>query len=217
MTEFHLHNGQHITETVFVEGEYSLDIVLPENASLELILILLPGCGADIGIAASLTGAGASLDISSATFAAAHDRFSIRTNVAHCAPGASSNQIFKNIAVGDSRVEFAGRIKVEEGSASTEAYQQCHSLLLSDSAVVTTCPELEIYADDVKCSHGATVGRINEDELFYMRSRGIGEQVAKSLLEKSFLFEVVDKIQDESLRAQVQTKFETAFEQYPGI
>ena len=95
---------------------------------------------------------------------------------------------------GYARVEFDGRIVVAPDAQKTEAYQTAQTLQLSDTAVVQTSPQLEIYADDVKCSHGATVGSLNEDEQFYMRSRGISLEEARRLQIISFLSPVTEDL-----------------------
>ena len=114
-------------------------------------------------------------------------------NVPHC----NSRQLFKGIAGGESRVDFYGKIIVAKDAQRTEAYQENHNLLLSEKAKVDTKPQLEIYADDVKCSHGATIGRLNEEEQFYMRSRGITLEDAKVLQMISFIAPVLEQIPEE--------------------
>ena len=105
----------------------------------------------------------------------------------HRAPGCVSRQLFNGIAGGSSHVTFEGRIIVAPDAQKTEAYQENHNIVLSDQAHAETMPQLEIYADDVKCSHGATVGRLDEEALFYMRTRGVPEKDAKVLQMLSFL------------------------------
>ena len=97
-------------------------------------------------------------------------------------------------------MDFYGKIVVAQDAQKTEAYQENHNILLSDDARVNTKPQLEIYADDVKCSHGATVGRLNEEEQFYMRSRGIPEQEARALQMISFLAPVLESVMDSQQR-----------------
>ena len=114
-----------------------------------------------------------------------------------------------------SRTGFYGRIVVDPDAQVTEAYQENHNLLLSDTARVDTQPQLEIYADDVKCSHGATIGKLNEDEQFYMRSRGIPENEAKVLQMVSFISSVLDILPEgdgrEKLAAYVEQAVRTSF------
>jgi Fe-S cluster assembly protein SufD len=125
--------------------------------------------------------------------------------VPHC----NSRQLFKGVAGGSSRVDFYGKIIVAQDAQRTEAYQENHNILLSDDARVDTKPQLEIYADDVKCSHGATIGRLNEEEQFYMRSRGITLEDAKVLQMISFLAPVLEAV-PESEREDVALQLESA-------
>ena len=102
----------------------------------------------------------------------------------------------KGIAGGKSKVRFDGRIIVAPDAQQIEAYQENHNIVLSEDARVETKPQLEIYADDVKCSHGATVGKLSEEEQFYMRSRGIPESEAKVLQMISFLSPVLSRLEE---------------------
>ena len=102
------------------------------------------------------------------------------------------------INAGEAKCGFFGKIVIAPDAQRTEAFQENHNILLSDTARVNTKPRLEIYADDVKCSHGATVGKLNEDEQFYMRSRGIPEDEAKVLQMISFVAPVLETILEEA-------------------
>lgn len=128
--------------------------------------------------------------------------------VAHNAPDCSSYQMYKGIADDSARANFNGHIVVRQDSQRTQAYQTNRNMALTDEAVVTTHPFLEIYADDVKCSHGATVGQLNEDAMFYLRSRGIGERTARMLLMYAFANEVTDKVTIDSLRERLANMVE---------
>jgi Fe-S cluster assembly protein SufD len=97
-----------------------------------------------------------------------------------------------------------GRIRVLPGAQKTSAYQQNSNLLLSEDAVIDTMPQLEIFADDVKCGHGGTVGQLDESALFYLRSRGLAPDLARSLLIYAFASEMVDLVRPEALRARVR-------------
>ena len=105
---------------------------------------------------------------------------------------------------------FYGKIVVAHGAQKTQAYQSNHNVVLTPSAKVDTKPQLEIYADDVKCSHGATVGSLNEDEQFYMRSRGIPEAEAKVLQMISYVAPLLDDIEDEEKKAELSARVEEA-------
>ena len=110
--------------------------------------------------------------------------------------------MFRGIVSGNARSVFDGKITVAPDAQKTEAYQTNRNLLLSDNASVEASPQLEIYADDVKCSHGATSGSLNEDEQFYMRSRGISLEQARRLQMISFLSPAMEDL-DDSVREQI--------------
>jgi Fe-S cluster assembly protein SufD len=114
--------------------------------------------------------------------------------VNHISPGCKSNQLFKGILDDEATGSFNGKILVQPGAQKTQAYQKNSNILLSHDARMNTKPHLEIYADDVKCSHGATVGQLNSDAMFYLRSRGISEKEARYLLMYAFANEIVSKI-----------------------
>jgi Fe-S cluster assembly protein SufD len=121
----------------------------------------------------------------------------------HKQPYCNSHQLYKGILDGNGRAVFNGKIFVREGAQKTDAMQTNKNLLLSPQARVDTKPQLEIYADDVKCAHGAAVGQIDQEELFYLATRGINPDLGKSLLTYGFAEEVIGKIGVESIRAQL--------------
>ncbi len=125
------------------------------------------------------------------------------TVVDNVKPNCFSNELYKGILDGHASGVFNGKIYVQPQAQKTNAYQSNKNVLLSDDASVNTKPQLEIYADDVKCSHGCTVGRLNEEGLFYLQSRGIPERVAKSLLLHAFAIDVLEHIRPEPIRDYV--------------
>jgi len=127
-----------------------------------------------------------------------------RTVVDHKLPNSYSNELYKGILDGFSTGVFNGKIYVRENAQKTNAFQQNNNILLSDKATIDTKPQLEIWADDVKCSHGATVGSLDEEPLFYLRSRGISEDKARSLLMFAFAADLLDRIKVEPLRKYVE-------------
>ena len=116
------------------------------------------------------------------------------TRVMHCTENSTSDQTFRTILSDNSKASFLGKIRVEESADGTNATMSSKSLLLSDNARANAKPELEILADDVKCSHGVTVGSFNPDQIFYLRSRGISEKNAKQLLTNAFSKIVIDSL-----------------------
>ncbi|MEN8194169.1 MAG: Fe-S cluster assembly protein SufD [Bacteroidota bacterium] len=122
------------------------------------------------------------------------------TFIDHAKPNCNSNELYKSILDDNSHGVFSGKILVDKDAQITNAYQSNKNILLSEDASIDTKPQLEIYADDVKCSHGATVGHLDETALFYILSRGIPEEKAKSMLITAFAEDVVSKVKIESLR-----------------
>jgi len=122
------------------------------------------------------------------------------TTVDHMDENSISNEHYKGIVEGGSRGVFNGKIYVRQKAQKTNAFQSNNNILLSDNAKVNTKPQLEIWADDVKCSHGCTVGQLDEDALFYLMSRGIPKKEATSILLSAFSSDITEKIEDESLR-----------------
>jgi Fe-S cluster assembly protein SufD len=161
----------------------------------------------------TLAGEGAEANIFGAYVCGSDEKVRMAVDMRHDVPHCNSRQLFKGIAGGVSKVDFYGKIIVAQDAQRTEAYQENHNILLSDGAKVDTKPQLEIYADDVKCSHGATIGRLNEEEQFYMRSRGITLEDAKVLQMISFIAPVLENIPDESAREELAAQFETSIRQ----
>jgi Fe-S cluster assembly protein SufD len=119
--------------------------------------------------------------------------------VEHAFPNCTSNELFKGILDDSSRAAFNGHVLVCEHASKTDAVQSNKNILLTDKAIVDSKPFLEIYNDDVKCSHGSTIGQLDETALFYIRSRGISERTAKTLLMYAFCDEVIQKIEIKAL------------------
>jgi Fe-S cluster assembly protein SufD len=120
--------------------------------------------------------------------------------VDHAKPHCYSNELYKGILGGKSTGVFNGKIFVKQDAQKTNAFQSNKNILLSKDATMNTKPQLEIYADDVKCSHGATVGQLDEEPLFYLRARGISEEKAKGLLVMAFAQDILDHIKIEPLK-----------------
>ena len=122
------------------------------------------------------------------------------TLIDHKKPNCYSNELYIGIMDGKSTGVFNGKVHVRKDAQKTNAYQSNKNILLTDDATINTKPQLEIYADDVKCSHGATTGQLDRESLFYLRSRGIGEEKARAMLMAAFTSEIIDKIKIEPLR-----------------
>lgn len=164
---------------------------------LSLTFVVLPGESRDLRIDVDLTGEGASADLKGLYLCDGDEQVSFTVRLHHRSGGCTSRQKFVGLAGGNARVRFDGTIFVAPDAQKTEAYQENHNILLSDTAEVQTHPQLEIYADDVQCSHGATTGRLDEGERFYMQSRGIPESEARVLQMISFLSPVTEALSPE--------------------
>ena len=127
------------------------------------------------------------------------------TNIEHLVPHTTSNQLVKGVVGGQAKGVFQGKIHIAPNAVKTEGYQLHKAMLLSDDAEIDVKPELEIFADDVKCSHGAACGQLDEEQLFYMRSRGIGENEAKQLLIDAYLNDVIAKVDDEKVKEWIKS------------
>lgn len=138
-------------------------------------------------------------------------KVSTYSRINHAVPHCISNELFKMSADGESRCAFTGRIIVRPGSVKTEAYQACRNLLAADTARIEARPELEIYNDDVKCSHGCAIGQLDETQVFYMRSRGIPEPQARLLLRQAFMADVIDLVDIPGLRDRLHLLVEKRF------
>lgn len=128
--------------------------------------------------------------------------------IEHAAPHCRSNQFYRSLLSGHSKGVFQGKVHVHQIAQKTDGYQLSNAIILSDKAEMYTKPELEIYADDVKCSHGATTGQLDEEPVFYLRSRGLTEAQARQLLLEAFIAEVIEKISNEQIATQIAEKAE---------
>lgn len=145
-------------------------------------------------------GRGCDCDISGLYIADNNQLIDNHLSIDHAKPNCTSNQLFKGIMNGTGHGVFNGKVFVREDAQQTNAYQSNKNLLLSDKAVIDTKPQLEIFADDVKCSHGATIGQLDKEPLFYLMSRGIPKEQAKGILTLAFANELLEKIEDEELK-----------------
>jgi Fe-S cluster assembly protein SufD len=128
------------------------------------------------------------------------------TLIDHAQPLCNSNELYKGVLTGSARAVFNGKIIVRRDAQKTNAFQQNKNILLSEDALVDTKPQLEIFADDVKCSHGATVGQLDEEALFYLRSRGIGKDAARSIMVAAFAEDVVKNIRHKHVVEYLEEK-----------
>jgi len=178
----------------------NFNICQARDSYLRMNIISLHGAKLENVINTRLEGEGAVCELNGVYMVDGKQEIRTTVNLNHLVPRCHSAQLFKGILDDESKAIFSGLINVAKDAQKTEAYQANHNLLLSRRAKVYAQPQLEIYADDVKCSHGATSGRLDELALFYMRSRGIGLDEAKLLQQLAFVYDVLEKINNESLR-----------------
>ncbi len=153
---------------------------------------------------ARLVGSGGAVHLNGAQLLSGRQVADFTSVVSHDAPGCASRQTVKNVLAGRSRGVFQSRIEVARVAQKTDGYQMNQALLLSPEAEIDSKPELEIFADDVKCSHGATVGELDAGQLFYLRARGIPEAEARSMLVRAFLAEALDLVAETEVRAALE-------------
>ncbi|HJT82481.1 MAG TPA: Fe-S cluster assembly protein SufD [Chthoniobacterales bacterium] len=158
-----------------------------------------------------LIGEGARSDLLAVSIAENDQEFDARTLQDHISPHTTSDLLYKNALDGRARSIFGGLIRVEPHAHFTDAYQKVRNLLLSDDAEADSMPGLEILADNVRCTHGATSGQVNEDELFYLRTRGIPTALAQRLIVSGFLNEVIRRLDHEAIAARLHELIEEKF------
>lgn len=178
-------------------------INIASGASLKMVFMTLHGGKIHNNLSVSLDGPKALCDLNGLYLTDGHQEVDNTISMVHNSPDCQSHQLFKGILDDSAVARFTGLINVVPGAQKTEAYQANHNLLLSNSAKVFSEPQLEIYADDVKCSHGATNGRLDEEGLFYMRSRGIPLKEARLLQQLAFAYAVLEKIDNDELRERM--------------
>ena len=162
----------------------------------------------------NLEGEDSECTLQSASFLNKSDHQEIKTKMNHIAPNCKSYQKVKNVLSSDGKGVYQGKIYVKDIAQKTNAYQLSKALLLSDSSEFNSKPELEIYADDVKCSHGATSGSVDEDSIYYLMTRGLSRKESVKLLIDGFLSEVVNMIKSNSVKEFVKSKLQGQIHEY---
>jgi len=223
----YLHNA--VTEAVVAEGATLTHIRLQdegqdafhvntmfaevaERGTYDAFVLTLGARVARTEIHARLIGPHGMVHLNGAQLLGGQQHGDITTVVAHDAPNCGSRQTIKNVLSDRSRGVFQGRIEVARVAQKTDGYQMNQALLLSPHAEIDCKPQLEIYADDVKCSHGATVGELDADQLFYLRSRGVPDAEARAILVRAFLAEAMDPIAHMEARALLERAIEQWWE-----
>jgi Fe-S cluster assembly protein SufD len=190
-----------------------LAITLAAGARLDLNIINSGGAYGRVALDVTLHQ-GAHFELGGVIIARGEQVLEIITTVRHAGPGASSNQIVRCVAGGTATATYLGKVAVARAGQKTDAAQSFKALLLDRGATANAKPELEIFADDVKCAHGATVGELDKTALFYLESRGLPPATARALLTRAFLSDALASIADDAAReaaeAQVTALLEAA-------
>jgi len=206
VTDIHLAPGAHITHTqIHAESPGSNQIgsthvALSRDSRYSSFVFTAGGKLCRKNLTAMINGEGAEVILDGLYTASAGQHMDHHTTVDHRVPHATSNQLYKGVLLDKARAVFNGKVFVRRDAQQTAAFQSNKNLLLGRDSEVDTKPQLEIDANDVKCSHGATVARLNPDEVFYLQSRGIDRKDSESMLCYAFANEVLERIPDEVLR-----------------
>lgn len=158
-------------------------------------------------------GEGCQTEVYALAFLHGEEKVTTETHVLHAVGGGRSNQLVKFVLDDNARGRFIGDLKIAQDAQQTEAHQTNRNLLLSDTAEMRTQPQLEIYADDVKATHGASTGQLDESALFYMQQRGIDPKKARQLLVNAFMKEVLNKISDETIKENLLNAIDSVIEE----
>ncbi|KAA0997856.1 Fe-S cluster assembly protein SufD [Paraburkholderia panacisoli] len=156
------------------------------------------------GIGTSLNAENAQATLNGLYIAGGRQHVDHHTRIDHAEPHGTSREYYRGVLDGAARGVFNGRVIVHRDAQKTDTHQANYNLLLSRDAEIDTKPQLEIYADDVKCTHGATVGQLDENQLFYLRARGVEERTARALLTYAFARDIVERVRIESLRGRLE-------------
>ncbi|GEM_PF-1697076 len=201
--EINVKAGAHVKHYRLHEGtDNALSVRIGENAVYELVTLHL-GNG-DLTMSFDLAGEGANCRSDVVYVLSGDEKSVIASDIRHGADKTVSAQLVKGAVGGRGHAAFQGGILIPYDKKEIDGAQQHRALLLSRDATIEAVPRLEIYADDVKCAHGSAIGTLNQDQLYYMRTRGIDENDARALLTTAFLNEVLDGIKDESVRAEFE-------------
>jgi Fe-S cluster assembly protein SufD len=182
-----------------------LTVLLAAEARMTLHLILSGGSYGRIAVDVTLER-GAHFELGGVIIASGEQALEIVTTVRHAGPGASSNQVVRCVAGGTASATYLGKVAVTRAGQQTDAAQSFKALLLERGATANAKPELEIFADDVKCAHGATVGELDKTALFYLESRGLPPTMARGLLTRAFLSDALASIADDAAREDAESQ-----------
>lgn len=206
-----LHEGADVTWIILQQqaGQDThlgqMRVELGENAKLSIFIVNAGGKLVRQEVHVKVAGEGSDFKLRAINLLGGDSHTDITMTLAHNVPHTTSSQIIRNVVFDRAKGVFQGQICVAPIAQKTDARMACNTLLLSDEAEFSTKPELEIFADDVQCGHGATVADIDHTQLFYLQARGIGESTARGLLVKGFVAEIVEELENEALVEALET------------
>ena len=205
MSKITIHTGETF-EHVYLNEPVNLHIVQEAGSLLKIHVINFASAANNI-----IVEEGCQTEIYGLAFLHGDEAVTTETHVTHAVGGGTSNQLIKFVLDENARGRFIGDLKIAQDAQKTEAHQTNRNLLLSETAEMRTQPQLEIYADDVKATHGASTGQLDESALFYMQQRGINKEKARQLLVGAFMKDVLATIGDEKLRDSLIEQIDAAY------
>lgn len=210
MSEIIIHSGETFERVFLNEPEVNLHIVQEARSHVKIHVLNIPAeesrdreIEISNNIVVEQTGEGCETEIYGLAYLRGSEKVTTETHVHHAVGGGRSNQLLKFVLDDSAHGRFIGDLKIAPDAQKTEAHQTNRNLVLSEDAEMRTQPQLEIYADDVQATHGASTGQLDETALFYMQQRGIDKEKARQLLVGAFMKEVIEAISDEALREQL--------------
>lgn len=182
----------------------STHIVQKGSSTFSVLTVTLSGALVRNNLNFAITGEGCESNLNGLYFTRGNQHVDNHTYADHQVPNCNSNELYKGVMTDRSTGVFNGKIMVHQAAQKTNAFQSNQNILLTDKATINTKPELEIYADDVKCSHGCTIGQLDEEAMFYLQSRGLGKTAATKLLLNAFASDVVEMVDNEAVKAYIE-------------
>jgi Fe-S cluster assembly protein SufD len=182
----------------------STHIVQKANSTFSILTITMNGVLVRNNLNFAIAGEGCESNLNGLYFTSGNQHVDNHTYADHQVPNCNSNELYKGVMTDRSTGVFNGKIMVHRDAQQTNAFQSNQNILLTDKASVNTKPELEIYADDVKCSHGCTIGQLDEEAMFYLQSRGLGKEAATKLLLNAFAADVLEMVDNEAVKNYIE-------------
>ncbi len=211
LSDIVLHDGADVTWVVLQEQGVldthlgQIRVRLEKDARLTLYIVNAGGQLVRHEVHVAVEGEGSDFKLRGINLLGGGSHTDVTMTLGHNVPNTTSTQIIRNVVTNRAKGVFQGQIRVAQAAQKTDARMACNTLLLSDEAEFSTKPELEIFADDVQCAHGATVTDIDHTQLFYLEARGIPESKARGLLVQAFVAEIVEELEDEALVESLET------------